>query len=210
METEIRQQKERAIWDKHAASYDNQTLKIYNEAYDRSIQKIRSILSPEQQILEIGCGTGIISFGIAPYVKEVIATDLSPQMISAAQGKAQSMGISNIDFRVCDGYSLPYEDQTFDVVLIFNTLHIVKEPETLLQQTYRLLKPAGYFVSATDCYAESVPFPHNLKIQAIKLMKCFGFLPFIRFYTEVDLQNLLSKSSFNVIESITLHPEPVN
>ena len=50
----------------------------------------------------------------------------------------------------------------------------------------------------------------TLEIQAKKLMKQFGILPFTKFYTKADLQNSLSKSSFKVIESDILHPAPVN
>jgi hypothetical protein len=42
----------------------------------------------------------------------------------------------------------------------------VKEPAVLLHEAYRLLKPAGHLVSATDCYAEPVPFPVRLMLSA--------------------------------------------
>jgi ubiquinone/menaquinone biosynthesis C-methylase UbiE len=94
----------------------------------------------------LGCGTGIISLGVAPCVESVVATDISPQMIAVAESKAQRMSISNVDFRVCDGYSLPYKSQAFDSILLFNVLHCVKEPSALLCEAHRLLKPSGRLV----------------------------------------------------------------
>jgi ubiquinone/menaquinone biosynthesis C-methylase UbiE len=210
VEEATRQKKERVIWDKQASGYDNRVLKMYKNAYDLSIQKVRSVVSPDQQVLDIGCGTGIISLGIAPYVERVIATDISPQMISVAKSKAERSSVSNVDFRVCDGYAVPYDDESFDVVLLFNTLHVVKEPAALLHEAYRLLKPAGCLVSATDCYAEPVPFPVRLMLSAQKLLKLVGLIPFMWYYRKEDLHQLFEQSSFVIADSDVLHPAPVN
>jgi ubiquinone/menaquinone biosynthesis C-methylase UbiE len=210
VEEGTRQKKERAIWEKQASGYDNRVLKMYKNAYDLSIQKVRSVLSPDQQVLEIGCGTGIISLGIAPYVERVIATDISPQMISVAKSKAESSSVSNVDFRICDGYAVPYDDESFDVVLLFNTLHVVKDPAALLHEAYRLLKPAGHLVSATDCYAEPVPFPVRLGLSAQKLLRLVGIIPFMWYYRKEELHQLFEQSSFAIVDSDVLHPAPVN
>ena len=126
MDNVTRQEKERSLWDKQAHSYDKRNLGVYKNAYELSIQKTQSILSPENEVLEIGCGTGIVSLGIAPLVKSVVAADISPQMISVAKSKAQHASITNIEFRVHDGYKLPYDDKMFYAVLFFNVLHLVK------------------------------------------------------------------------------------
>jgi ubiquinone/menaquinone biosynthesis C-methylase UbiE len=210
VEQATRQKKERTFWDKQASGYDNRILKIYKNAYDLSIQKIRSVLSPDQHVLEIGCGTGIVSLGVAPYVESLVATDISSQMIAVAKSKAESSSVSNVDFRVCDGYSLPYDNESFDVVLLFNTLHVVKEPAALLHEAYRLLKPAGHLVSATDCYAEPVPFPVRLMLSAQKLLKVVGIISFMWYYRKEDVHQLFEQSSFVIVDSDVLHPAPVN
>ncbi len=174
-----RQEKERSLWDRQAPGYDKRNLKVYKNAYDLSIQKTCAVLSSDQKVLEIGCGTGIISLGITPFVESVVATDISPQMIAVAKSKAESVSISNIEFRVCDGYALPYDDQTFDAVLLFNVLHFVKEPTALLHEAHRLLKPSGYLVSATDCYAEPVPLPFRIGLGIQRLLNLIGIIPFM-------------------------------
>jgi ubiquinone/menaquinone biosynthesis C-methylase UbiE len=205
-----RQEKERSLWDKQAHVYDKRSLKMYEEAYGQSIQKVRAVLSPHQRVLEIGCGTGIISLGIAPFVESVVATDISPQMIAVAESKAQSMSISNVDFRVCDGYALPYDDQSFDVVLLFNMLHCVKEPAALLREAHRLLKPSGHLISATDCYAEPVPLPVKLMLATQKFLNRLGVIPFMWQYEKKDLLQLFKQCSFAVVETDVPHPTPVN
>lgn len=210
MDNATRQKKESFIWNKLAASYDSRVLKTYKDAYDLSIRNTCSILSPDHQVLEIGCGTGIISLGIAPFVERVVPTDISPKMISIAKGKAEVLGISNVDCRVCDGYSLPYESESFDVVLLFNTLHFVKEPATILREAHRLLKPSGYLVGATDCYAEPAPFSTRLRLRFQRLLNLLGIIPFVWCRTKKELHQLFEQSSFAVVETDVLHLIPAN
>jgi ubiquinone/menaquinone biosynthesis C-methylase UbiE len=205
-----RQEKERSLWDKQAPGYDKRNLKVYENTYDLSIQKARAVLSPDQEVLEIGCGTGIISLGIAPFVKSVVATDISPEMISIAKGKAESLSITNVEFRVCDGHSLPYDGQAFDVVLLFNVLHFVKEPTALLHEAHRLLKPSGHLVSATDCYAEPVPLPLRIGLGVQKLLNWIGIIPFMWYYKKEDIHQLFEQCSFASVETDVIHPTPVN
>ncbi|MFL7791521.1 MAG: class I SAM-dependent methyltransferase [Anaerolineae bacterium] len=205
-----RQEKARSLWDRQAPNYDKRSLKIYENAYNLSIQKTRAILSPDQKVLEIGCGTGIISLGIAPFVESVVATDISVQMIAMARSKAERASITNVEFRVCDGYTLLYDDQTFDAVLLFNVLHFVKEPIIMLRETHRLLKPSGYLVGATDCYAEPVPLPFRIGLGVQRLLSRMGIIPFIGYYEKEDLHRLFEQCAFAVAETDVLHPAPVN
>jgi ubiquinone/menaquinone biosynthesis C-methylase UbiE len=205
-----RQEKERSLWDKQASGYDKRNLKVYKDTYDLSIQEAQAVLSPEHKVLEIGCGTGIISLGIAPFVESVVATDISPRMIAVAKSKAESLSISNVEFRVRDGYALPYDDQTFDVVLLFNVLHFVKEPTALLHEAHRLLKPAGYLVSATDCYAEPVPLPFRIGLGIQRVLNLIGIIPFMGYYKKEDLHQLFEQCAFAVVETDVLHPALVN
>jgi ubiquinone/menaquinone biosynthesis C-methylase UbiE len=210
MDEATRQRKERGIWDRQAAGYDGRTLRIYRDAYALSIEKARSVLAADNEVLEIGCGTGIISLGIAPYVARVVATDISPEMIAIAQDKAARAAVSNVEFQVCDGYSTPYDDGVFDAVLVFNTLHVVKEPAALLQEAHRLLKPGGYLVTATDCYGEPVPLPVRLVLDAQRLLKLFGVIPFMRYYEKENLRRLFEAHGTVIEDSAVLHPAPVN
>jgi ubiquinone/menaquinone biosynthesis C-methylase UbiE len=210
MDDVTRQEKERLLWDKQAHSYDRRNLKVYANAYELSIQKVRAVLSPEHEVLEIGCGTGIISLGIAPLVKSVVATDISPQMIAVAKSKAGSASITNVEFRVHDGYALPYDDQAFDAILLFNVLHFVKEPTALLHEAHRLLKPSGYLASATDCYAELVPLPMRIGLGIQRILNAIGVIPFMGYYKKEDVHQLLEQCAFAIVETDVLHPAPVN
>jgi len=203
-------EKERSIWEKLATNYDAKTLKRYENAYRLSIEKTRTILSKNQKVLEIACGTGIISLGIASFVDRIEAVDISTKMIEIAKKKAKECSIRNIEFKVADGYSLSYKDESFDTILLFNTLHIVEDPNAILQEAYRLLKPAGFLVTATDCYAEPVPFVVRMYLSIQKLLHKIGIIPFIWYYKKDDIHQVLVNNSFELIQSDILHVTPVN
>lgn len=210
MDETTRQKKERSIWDRMAGSYDDRTLKRYERAYALSIRKTQAVLAPDHRVLEIGCGTGIVSLAIAPSVKQAIATDISPEMVAAARRKAGALTISNVTFRVADGYALPYDAGSFNAVLLFNVLHFVKQPAALLQEAHRLLASSGHLVSATDCYAEPAPLPTRLMLGAQKILNLLGIIPYTWYYTKADLHRLFEQNAFAVVETDVLHPAPVN
>jgi ubiquinone/menaquinone biosynthesis C-methylase UbiE len=131
-------------------------------------------------------------------------------MVAVAKSKAKRASITNVEFRVCDGYALPYDDQAFDVVLLFNVLHFVKEPTTLLQEAHRLLKPSGYLVSATDCYAEPGPLPFRIGLSIQRILKAIGVIPFMWTYKKEEIHQLFEQCAFVIVGTDVLHPAPVN
>ena len=205
-----RQAKERGFWDRQAPGYDQRSFEWFETAYRRSVEKARSVVSPEQQVLEIGCGTGIISLGIAPHVRHVIGTDIAPEMVAVARRKAEAAGMGNVEFHVHDGYALPYDDASFDAVLLFNILHVVQEPAALMREAHRLLKPGGHLVTATDCYAEPVPLKARLYLTAQRLLKVTGAVPFLAYYRRADLHRLFQENAFEIVDTDVLQPVPVN
>ncbi|RPI91590.1 MAG: class I SAM-dependent methyltransferase, partial [Chloroflexi bacterium] len=210
MNDAVRQKKERGIWDRIAACYDARMLRQFASAYERAPEKVLASVSQKQTLLDIGCGTGLITLRIAPHVEHITAIDLSPQMLAVARRKVEQQGITNVDFQVADGYSLPLDGRSFDAVLLFNILHIVQNPGSLLQEAHRLLKPNGCVFSATDCYAEPVPWAIRMVLNAQKLMKLTGSVPFMRYYKKEDLDRLFERSSFLVEDSDVLQAVPVN
>ena len=202
--------KERRVWEKQAKSYDKITKSVYEDAYRLSIKKANEILEPHNKVLEIGCGTGIITFGIADSVDNITAIDISPKMIEAAKEKRRKLNIDNIDFNVADGYELPYQDKEFDVISLFNVLHMIKEPKRQLREIYRLLKEDGYLLTATDCYGEVVSLKEKLLLLLKKLLNKIGVLPYLKNYKKSDLINLFENMNFQFVEDDILHQDPPN
>src|SRR3954463_1020467 len=71
--------------------------------------------SGKERVLDLGCGAGHTSLACGPPVAEVVAVDVTPQMVAAATALARERAVANVEFRVADVLELPFEDQSFDV-----------------------------------------------------------------------------------------------
>lgn len=210
MDIATRQRKERAIWDRNASGYDRMNMNTYEDAYRKTTEKVLAQVSSEDLVLEIGCGTGIMSSRVAPHVKKLVAVDISPAMVQVAKEKMKSLVVNNVECEVYDGYHLPQDCETFDAILLFNIVQCVKEPETLINESYRLLKNGGKLFIAADCYAELVP-PHiRLMLMVQKLMKFIGVYPFVQYFKKEDIRRLVRNRSFEILDEDVMHPAPQN
>ncbi|MFX0061028.1 MAG: class I SAM-dependent methyltransferase [Candidatus Hermodarchaeota archaeon] len=98
------------------------------------------------KILEVGCGAGHTSCYYAKKLGcHITGIDISEQMINSAKKRAKSQKLSNVDFRVASALDLPFEDNTFDVVIAESCTGVLPDRPRALQEYYRVLKPGGIF-----------------------------------------------------------------
>jgi ubiquinone/menaquinone biosynthesis C-methylase UbiE len=104
-------------------------------------------------VLEVGCGTGVLTRALArlPNVGEVVGVDVAPSLLSKARELAADL--PNITFQEADGRSLPFEDETFDVVVFDSTLTHVPGPEVALAEAFRVLRTLGWLATFDGNYA---------------------------------------------------------
>lgn len=106
---------------------------------------------PYGSALELGCGTGFFLLNLkqAGVLTEGAVTDISPGMVAVAQRNAQALGF-DVDGRVADAESIPYDDASFDLVVGHAVLHHIPDVELALREVLRVLKPGGRFVFAGE------------------------------------------------------------
>jgi len=99
-------------------------------------------------ILDIGCGTGLLSLKFLEAAECTInGIDLSEDMLNIWKDKIDKLNLSNrVKIKPGDAANLEFEDATFDIIASTVTLHHVKDKQQTLNKVYRLLKPKGRFI----------------------------------------------------------------
>jgi 2-polyprenyl-6-hydroxyphenyl methylase/3-demethylubiquinone-9 3-methyltransferase len=100
------------------------------------------------RVLDIGCGGGLACEFLAKQEAHVSGIDLSLNSIKAAQEHANKNKL-DIDYRWGVGEKIPYDSNSFDVVLCFDVLEHVTDWQQVLSETYRVLNPNGLFLFDT-------------------------------------------------------------
>jgi len=114
-------------------------------ASGQDLERLASRLagSPDARVLDMGCGAGHASFTAAPYVKEVVAYDLSEQMLAVVRDAAVERGCHNLQTLQGIAENLPFEDTAFDIVISRYSAHHWHDAGIALREVRRVLKPGG-------------------------------------------------------------------
>jgi ArsR family transcriptional regulator len=105
-----------------------------------------SALLPPLEVVDFGCGTGLLSVELARWARRVTAIDQSRAALSAARERAKASGRDNISFVEADLHALPKGLSGKDLVVISQSLHHVTQPQAVLAEAARVLKPEGRLV----------------------------------------------------------------
>lgn len=107
---------------------------------------LQEVPFPKQaRVLDVGCGTGVLTRLLArwPKVGTVVGVDPAPALLDKARTAAA--GLPNVSFREGDGRALPFEGAMFDIVASDSMLSHVPGPERAVQEAFRVLRPGGCF-----------------------------------------------------------------
>ena len=179
----------KGFWDRWAKRYDF-AMSGDGRTYAQIISRMKKVLNRNMTVLELACGTGLLSVRLAGNVKLLEATDFSEEMIRQAKAKVHSL---HLRFSVQDATNLPYAPGTFDAVVISNALHIMPGPEKALAEIRRVLKPGGLLIAPTFTAAGSLSGRMR-----IRLMELSGFKVFHK-WTPKEYLDFLKDNGFTVI-----------
>lgn len=97
----------------------------------------------DARVLDLGCGAGHVSFHVAPLVGEVVAYDLSEQMLEVVANTAAQRGLDNMRSECGAAERLPFADASFDFVFSRYSAHHWSDLGLALREVRRVLKPGG-------------------------------------------------------------------
>jgi len=149
MEARLQRRVQRYGWDQASAYYDE----CWREALapvTRALLK-RASLAPGERVLDVACGTGVLSLAAARAVGgrgSVLGTDISQKMVDAASATATALGYSHCGFERLGAEDLPQDGPMFDAALCGLGLMYVPDPETALVRMAARLAPGGRLVAS--------------------------------------------------------------
>ena len=187
-------QEHKNFWGKNAGRY-NRFMRKDRAAYEEIYELIRPIVR-HKTVLELATGTGLIAKHIVNAAAHIEATDASPEMITKAKRDNRS---AKLHFSVQDMFRLPYANQSFDVVIVSNALHIVPQPEKALQEIKRVLKDDGTLIAPTFTHAGN---SFSGKVRAF-FMRMAGF-PLRSRWTSEEYLRFLRQNGWAVRKSAVL------
>jgi ubiquinone/menaquinone biosynthesis C-methylase UbiE len=174
-----------------ASAYVSSTVHAAGEDLDRIETAVRGCSSA--RVLDLGCGGGHVSYRAALHVAEVVAVDLSAEMLEAVRRTAVQRNWHNVVVRQCAAESLPFADGVFDFVLCRFSAHHWSDLEAGLREARRVLTRTGRAV-LIDSVSPGRPLL-DTHLQAIEVLRDATH---VRNYSAAEWQGALVRAGFVV------------
>lgn len=192
----------KALFDSLASSYDS----WFDTPVGRKVKALElnllvKLVNPEPglKMLEVGIGTGLFAMEFRKFDMEVLGIDPSEKMLEIAQSRG-------FNVKVGVGENIPYEDDTFDVVLAMTSMEASKEPSRFLSEMKRVAKPSGKVVVAVLNLLSF--YGLSRRIRGLFKNSVFNEL---HFYTYWEFKKLLQRhlEEVHVSSSVFFNPSPL-
>lgn len=180
---------------------------INESSFFRDEHVINRILSfaglrEDEVVMDLGCGTGILTVAMAPYVKTLIAVDVTEKMIRETMDRCKSKQLENVRYITSNSEKIPVATGSVDKIVIRLGFHHFYNIPHVMRELLRILKQDGLLVIA-DIITSSDPSIGKLH-NAIEKLRDPSH---VQLYSEDDFIDLASRYNLKVMEQYNYHVE---
>ena len=179
------------IWDKLSPFYDMFEM-LYNGKVFKGIAKeIKNYVGVNDTVLECACGTGLLTVPMAEKCKKLIATDYSIGMLKQTRKKLQRF--SNVKLRRVSIVEIPYKDNSFDVVVAANVIHLLDNPDKAMRELLRVCKKGGKIIIPTyiNKQKKNAMFAAGILAKTgVDFKRQFNIASYKRFFSDLGFENV--------------------
>ena len=189
--------KKEEYWSKFAKTFDEDQTYIVGEVIQQALMERLSRESGLGELIEFGCGAGFFTKVLAENAINVMATDLSDEMLAVA--RTQLKDWQNVIVEKADCEKTDYPDGKFGSVFMANLIHVIENPATALRESYRILKDGGLLL-IVDHTGYGMKWFEMMKM-VFRAMRKFGKPPpHTRNLSPDELCSLVDSAGFQVEE----------
>jgi len=180
-----------SFWNFMAERYAKSPI-VNMQRYQQKLEATQSCFNENMEVFEFGCGTGMTAILHAPFVKSYLATDVSPKMLEIAKRKPESKTLNNLTFQQLAIEEWPDEEEKFDVILGLSILHLLNDPDKVIEKVHKMLKPNGIFITSTTCIMDAMPWFRFVA----PIGSFLGIMPKLQFFTFNEIEQRINQAGF--------------
>ena len=161
-------------------------------------------IGPDDRVLDVGCGPGSITLGLAEIAHHVTGVDVDDEEFADARAYAVEHAIDNVDFREGSIYELAFDDASFDVCTLFSMMETLDDPLAGLAEVRRVVKPHGVIGASSIEYGGLIlhgpgePLLRRFYELRLQIWEAQGD---VQFHRGRELRSLLQRAGFVDVEA---------
>jgi len=185
-------------WETFASTFEENNNYVVGLSDIQAVKDSLSSFSNLGNTLELGCGNGTYTTCLLNSASKITATDLSEDMVAVTSERFKATHKVNAEQADC--FNLKYADSTFDTVFMANLIHVVPNPDALLDECLRVLKKGGRLI-AVSFTLHGMTLLNRLKLK-YRYVKTYGKKSSNNFVLTPEIAiNLCKEAGYENIQS---------
>ena len=180
------------FWDRVAFVYDIFANIINKKVHKKLKEIVANEITKDDDVLECACGTGMLTKVVAPKSKSIIATDFSSKMLKRAKKKCKKF--NNVEFMNANIMKLDFDDNSFDIVIAANVIHLLDDPIKAINELDRVCKENGKIIIPTymnkDEKGNTSGFAKRIGKAGANFKRQFTYDSYKDFFNEIGYKNV--------------------